>query len=103
MLAERRLTEQYYSDWRTRQQEAALSMDSREQKLNDMYEEVESDMQLLGVTAIEDKLQDGVPKSIANLQSAGIKIWVLTGDKQGKPMRTADHWSNAPNILSSFC
>ncbi|XP_064556084.1 probable phospholipid-transporting ATPase IM isoform X2 [Drosophila montana] len=82
VLAERRLTEQYYNEWRLRQQEAALSMDSREQKLNVMYEEVESDMQLLGVTAIEDKLQDGVPKSIANLQSAGIKIWVLTGDKQ---------------------
>lgn len=58
-------------------------MDSRESKLNAMYEEVESGMQLLGVTAIEDKLQDGVPKSIANLQNAGIKIWVLTGDKQG--------------------
>jgi len=58
-------------------------MDGREQKLNMMYEEIESDLQLLGVTAIEDKLQDGVPKSIANLQSAGIKIWVLTGDKQG--------------------
>ncbi|XP_070853144.1 phospholipid-transporting ATPase ID isoform X10 [Drosophila suzukii] len=81
-LAERRLTEQYYNDWRSRQQEAALSMDSREQKLNEIYEEIESEMQLVGVTAIEDKLQDGVPKSIANLQNAGIKIWVLTGDKQ---------------------
>lgn len=37
-----------------------------------------------GVTAIEDKLQDGVPETIANLSMAGIKIWVLTGDKQGK-------------------
>ncbi|KAH8416427.1 hypothetical protein KR222_003200 [Zaprionus bogoriensis] len=82
VLAERRLTEEYYNEWRSRQQEAALSMDSREQKLNAMYEEIESDMQLVGVTAIEDKLQDGVPKSIANLQNAGIKIWVLTGDKQ---------------------
>ncbi|XP_034131761.1 phospholipid-transporting ATPase ID isoform X4 [Drosophila guanche] len=82
VLAERRLTEQYYKDWRTRQQEAALAMDSREEKLNEIYEEIESDMQLVGVTAIEDKLQDGVPKAIANLQSAGIKIWVLTGDKQ---------------------
>lgn len=36
-----------------------------------------------GVTAIEDKLQDGVPETIANLSMAGIKIWVLTGDKQG--------------------
>ncbi|XP_022213430.2 probable phospholipid-transporting ATPase IM isoform X9 [Drosophila obscura] len=82
VLAERRLTEQYYKEWRTRQQEAALSMDSREERLNEIYEEIESDMQLVGVTAIEDKLQDGVPKAIANLQSAGIKIWVLTGDKQ---------------------
>ncbi|XP_044570233.1 probable phospholipid-transporting ATPase IM isoform X10 [Drosophila ananassae] len=82
VLAERRLTEQYYNDWRMRQQEAALSLDSREQKLNAIYEEIESEMQLVGVTAIEDKLQDGVPKSIANLQNAGIKIWVLTGDKQ---------------------
>lgn len=39
-------------------------------------------MILVGVTAIEDKLQDGVPQTIANLQMAGIKIWVLTGDKQ---------------------
>ncbi|KAH8387683.1 hypothetical protein KR093_008802, partial [Drosophila rubida] len=82
VLAERRLTEEYYNDWRVRQTEAALSMEAREQKLNAMYEEIESDMQLVGVTAIEDKLQDGVPKSIANLQNAGIKIWVLTGDKQ---------------------
>ncbi|XP_017852723.1 phospholipid-transporting ATPase ID isoform X2 [Drosophila busckii] len=82
VLAERRLSEAYYNEWRQRQQEAALSMESREQKLNAMYEEIESDMQLVGVTAIEDKLQDGVPKSIANLQNAGIKIWVLTGDKQ---------------------
>jgi P-type E1-E2 ATPase len=37
-----------------------------------------------GVTAIEDKLQDGVPQTIANLSLAGIKIWVLTGDKQGE-------------------
>lgn len=36
-----------------------------------------------GVTAIEDKLQDGVPQTISNLGMAGIKIWVLTGDKQG--------------------
>ena len=40
-------------------------------------------MMLIGATAIEDKLQDGVPDTIANLALAGIKIWVLTGDKQG--------------------
>ena len=41
-------------------------------------------MTLIGASAIEDKLQDGVPDCIANLALAGIKIWVLTGDKQGR-------------------
>lgn len=49
-----------------------------------LYEEIEKNMILIGATAIEDKLQDGVPDTIANLALAGIKIWVLTGDKQGK-------------------
>lgn len=40
--------------------------------------------QLLGATAIEDKLQEGVPETIAVLSLANIKIWVLTGDKQGR-------------------
>jgi len=56
---------------------------NRDEKLDAIYEEIERDMTLLGATAIEDKLQDGVPATIANLLLAGIKIWVLTGDKQG--------------------
>jgi hypothetical protein len=40
------------------------------------------ELPFLGVTAIEDKLQDGVAQTIANLELAGIQIWVLTGDKQ---------------------
>jgi phospholipid-translocating ATPase len=48
-----------------------------------MYEEIEKDLILLGATAIEDKLQDGVPQCIERLSQAGIKIWVLTGDKIG--------------------
>jgi phospholipid-transporting ATPase len=39
-------------------------------------------MFLLGATAIEDKLQEGVPDTIHTLQLAGIKVWVLTGDRQ---------------------
>lgn len=39
---------------------------------------------LLGATAIEDKLQDGVPETISCLTLANIKIWVLTGDKLGE-------------------
>lgn len=40
------------------------------------------DLLLLGATAIEDRLQAGVPETISTLIKAEIKIWVLTGDKQ---------------------
>lgn len=46
-----------------------------------LAEELEQDLRLLGATAIEDKLQDGVPETIADLKLAGIKVWVATGDK----------------------
>lgn len=82
MLAERTVDETFFNRWRRKQQEAALASNGREDKLEAIYEEIECDMKLVGVTAIEDKLQDGVPEAIANLQMAGIKIWVLTGDKQ---------------------
>lgn len=59
-------------------------MERREEKVNDTYEEIETNLKLIGATAIEDKLQDGVPQCIERLARAGIKIWVLTGDKTGK-------------------
>ncbi|XP_065363249.1 phospholipid-transporting ATPase ID isoform X2 [Calliphora vicina] len=82
VLAERHLTAEFYEDWSKRHYEASVSLDHREDKMNSIMEEVESELVLVGVTAIEDKLQDGVPQTIANLQMAGIKVWVLTGDKQ---------------------
>ena len=54
------------------------------------------DMALVGATAIEDKLQEGVPDTIAMLARAGIKIWVLTGDK----METAENIAFACRLLS---
>ena len=44
--------------------------------------EIERDLQLMGATAVEDKLQDFVPETMNNLREAGIVIWVLTGDKE---------------------
>ncbi|XP_037782447.1 probable phospholipid-transporting ATPase IM isoform X5 [Penaeus monodon] len=81
-LAYKDLDGEYFQDWKARHHEAAISLDRREEKLDAIYEEIEKDLILLGATAIEDKLQDGVPQTIANLAVAGIKIWVLTGDKQ---------------------
>ncbi|XP_014480273.1 PREDICTED: phospholipid-transporting ATPase ID isoform X7 [Dinoponera quadriceps] len=81
-LSVRDLDESFFNNWKQRHQEAALSHENRDDKLDAIYEEIEKDMSLLGATAIEDKLQDGVPQTIANLGVAGIKLWVLTGDKQ---------------------
>lgn len=55
---------------------------NRQEQLDRVYDELEQEMILLGATAIEDKLQDGVPDTIAELSRANIKIWILTGDKQ---------------------
>jgi hypothetical protein len=67
--------------WNESYIEAKLSMEDRAAKLETVAELVEKDLVLLGCTAIEDKLQEGVPQTIKTLAEAGIRLWVLTGDK----------------------
>ncbi|PJF18947.1 Phospholipid-transporting ATPase [Paramicrosporidium saccamoebae] len=62
-------------------EEASAAMHNRELFMDAASDEIERDLTLLGATAIEDKLQEGVPECIEMLQMAGIKVWVLTGDK----------------------
>ncbi|KRX62031.1 putative phospholipid-transporting ATPase ID [Trichinella sp. T9] len=81
-LAYKEISFDYYEQWQKRCHEASLSLENRQDKMDAIYDEIETGMTLLGATAIEDKLQDGVPETIANLIAANIKIWVLTGDKQ---------------------
>ncbi|XP_033981662.1 phospholipid-transporting ATPase IC [Trematomus bernacchii] len=71
-----------YEAWSRRHKEAQVSMSDRDAALDIVYEQIESNLMLIGATAIEDKLQDGVPETIAKLAKADIKIWVLTGDKK---------------------
>nr|XP_042702566.1 phospholipid-transporting ATPase ID-like isoform X2 [Chrysemys picta bellii] len=82
VVAYKNLQEDYFEEWHKRHHEASTALDGREEKLSELYEEIEKDLMLLGATAIEDKLQDGVPQTIETLAKAHIKIWVLTGDKQ---------------------
>lgn len=51
---------------------------------------------LLGATAIEDRLQAGVPETISTLMRADIKIWVLTGDKQETAINIGEGAENKP-------
>ncbi|XP_039517002.1 phospholipid-transporting ATPase IC [Pimephales promelas] len=76
------ISQEEYDAWAVKHQEASISMGNREQALDEVYEEIENNLLLIGATAIEDKLQDGVPETIAKLAKADIKIWVLTGDKK---------------------
>ncbi|XP_054031430.1 phospholipid-transporting ATPase IK [Dryobates pubescens] len=81
-LASREVSEAEYSSWSRRHQQASVLPRDRAPQLRRLYEEMEQDLQLLGATAIEDKLQDGVPETIQLLKLGNIKVWVLTGDKQ---------------------
>ncbi|XP_062516349.1 phospholipid-transporting ATPase ID-like isoform X2 [Corticium candelabrum] len=81
-LGAKDLTESEWDAWNKKYHVASTTTQNRDEKLRDVYEEIETDMTLLGATAVEDKLQDGVPSTIARLASASIKIWVLTGDKE---------------------
>ncbi|NXN87343.1 AT8B3 ATPase, partial [Bombycilla garrulus] len=81
-VASREVSEAEFRAWSQRHREAAALLQDRAQELDRLYEEMEQNLQLLGATAIEDKLQDGVPETIQLLKLGNIKVWVLTGDKQ---------------------
>jgi phospholipid-translocating ATPase len=96
-IAEKELDEETYREWNERHDIAAASVQDREDKLEAVSDEIERDLTLIGGTAIEDRLQDGVPDTISLLGDAGIKLWVLTGDK----VETAINIGFSCNLLSN--
>ncbi|NWV25828.1 AT8B3 ATPase, partial [Origma solitaria] len=85
-VASREVSEAEFRAWSRRHGEAAVLLQDRARELDRLYEELEQNLQLLGATAIEDKLQDRVPETIQLLKLGNIKVWVLTGDKQETAM-----------------
>lgn len=82
-LAMREIPEQEFQEWYRLFDAAATTVGgNRADELDKAAEIIEHDFTLLGATAIEDRLQDGVPETIHTLQEANIKVWVLTGDRQ---------------------
>ncbi|KAI1300432.1 hypothetical protein F5Y03DRAFT_364100 [Xylaria venustula] len=96
-IAQRILSEQEYLEWRKEHDKAASAMQDREEKLEEVADKIEQNLTLLGGTAIEDRLQDGVPDTIEILAKAGIKLWVLTGDK----VETAINIGFSCNLLNN--
>ena len=80
-LGYRMIDLQYYRNWARRYQDASVATQEREERMEELASEIEQELILLGATAIEDRLQDGVPETIADLKRAGINVWVATGDK----------------------
>ncbi|KAJ9049422.1 aminophospholipid translocase [Entomophthora muscae] len=81
-IAMREIGHDEYEQWIAVFNKASTTLVDRGEELDKAAELIEKDLVLLGATAIEDKLQDGVPETIFTLAQAGIKIWVLTGDRQ---------------------
>lgn len=96
-IAQRILGEDEYQTWNKEHELAAAAVQDREEKLETVADLIERELTLLGGTAIEDRLQEGVPDTIALLAEAGIKLWVLTGDK----VETAINIGFSCNLLNN--
>ncbi|KNE64610.1 phospholipid-translocating P-type ATPase, flippase [Allomyces macrogynus ATCC 38327] len=96
-LAYRELSPAEYDALAVRFHAASILIDGREAALEAVATDCEVGLELLGATAIEDKLQVGVPEAIATLSQANIHIWVLTGDK----VETAINIGYACNLIAS--
>uniref|UniRef100_A0A8D1Q3G6 Phospholipid-transporting ATPase n=1 Tax=Sus scrofa TaxID=9823 RepID=A0A8D1Q3G6_PIG len=101
-MAYRRFTSKEYEEIDRRLFEARTALQQREEKLADVFQFIEKDLILLGATAVEDKLQDKVRETIEALRMAGIKVWVLTGDKHETAVSVSlscGHFHRTMNIL----
>lgn len=96
ILAYRKLTEEELTEWEKEFQNAKTTVSADRDALVDAAAgKIEKEFILLGATAVEDKLQKGVPECIEKLAQAGVRIWVLTGDK----METAINIGYACSLL----
>lgn len=84
-----------FEEWLHRLKNARAALQNRDQLIQNAYDEIEQGMDILGATAIEDKLQSYVPATIEDLRAAGLKIWMLTGDK----MATAKQIALSCNLI----
>ena len=81
LIVEKTISETEYANWAAQYTLALNSLVDRESKVSKCADALECHFELVGSTALEDKLQDGVPETIKMIRRAGVKLWVLTGDK----------------------
>ncbi|KAG5848231.1 hypothetical protein ANANG_G00096250 [Anguilla anguilla] len=81
-VAKKVMEEEEYETWLKRHVFAETSIENREELLMESAQRLETGLTLLGATGIVDRLQEDVPETIDALRRAGIRVWILTGDKQ---------------------
>lgn len=81
VVAKKVLTEDQYNDFETRYNAARSSVTDRVTKVAAVVESLEREMELLCLTGVEDRLQEGVRPTLELLRNAGVRVWMLTGDK----------------------
>lgn len=81
VMAKKTMTMTEYNEWYNKHKQLEMSHEHRDKRIRESFSSLEKNLRLLGATGIEDRLQEGVPETIAALISAGIIVWVLTGDK----------------------
>jgi phospholipid-transporting ATPase len=86
VVAMRDLTQSEFATWQSSYETASTSLIGRAGLLRKVASNIETNLRILGASGVEDKLQKGVPEAIESLRIAGIKVWVLTGDKQETAM-----------------
>ncbi|KAL8188354.1 UNVERIFIED_CONTAM: putative phospholipid-transporting ATPase IF, partial [Gekko kuhli] len=101
-VAYRKFMPEEYEEVDRRLYEAKTALQQREERLAEAFNFIERDLDLLGATGVEDKLQDKVQETIEALRLAGIKVWVLTGDKHETAVSVSlscGHFHRTMNIL----
>eukprot|EP01134_Creolimax_fragrantissima_P003437 CFRG3437T1 len=96
VVARKQLSLEQYEDFSARLKEARTQTVNRDSAIMDVRETLEYDLELLGVTGVEDKLQEDIKPTLELLRNAGIKIWMLTGDK----METATNIAISSRLVS---
>ncbi|XP_039615219.1 probable phospholipid-transporting ATPase IF isoform X1 [Polypterus senegalus] len=102
VIACRHFTPEEYIEIDRRLHEARTALQQREERLADVFSYIEKDFELLGAVGVEDKLQEKVQETIEALRMAGIKVWVLTGDKHETAVSVSlscGHFHRTMNIL----
>ncbi|EAL69268.1 transmembrane protein [Dictyostelium discoideum AX4] len=82
ILAMKEIEIDQFNQWFEKYNSILNSIENREEQIEELNNQLENDLTLIGCTAIEDKLQDGVPETIEFLLNSNIKVWIITGDKQ---------------------